>query len=503
MKQVFLVMLLAGGLVGSVQAGSKDPAPFVPITNYLVQDTSRWEIYQDFGRFVRPLPGSWPGAFWPKYTGRNYIFGAGLWVGALDTTERDTAVVRGYDCGPGGTAWGPCQPNGDTTGAMTDSLARIYRSDIPRDTAQWPERDSLGRAIYYSDQELWSIGSGLNPWHPFGTRRLAVTCLRRSLAWNSPGPWGDITRTEFEVKNVTGRYQPPARTLKKVIVGWGVDADIGNESGTAANDLCRLERTTGSPYPNLAVQYQLAQEGGWGPPGPPYQVGLRFVEGPINNTRDTIRVRSQPGTGYPEYDHDILPGQPIGTTALYLITIFSGPSTHGQCYLALSGRYYGTPQILNSYQYDNLGAGDKRFLIACGPFDLPNDSVAKFVIHIIGASDSTELIRKAELLGVESPPGPVTRSTSGVVLYPSTPNPSSGSCLIRYGLTEPTSVTLRIYDVCGRLIKELDRGDKSAGSHEAVWSGRDDLGRKVPGGVYFYRLETLSFSKTKSIVLIH
>jgi len=502
MKRVFLVMLLAGGLVGSVQAGSGNQPSFIPIVNYLVQDTSRWEIYQDFGRFVRWLPGSQCGAFWPKGTGRNYIFGAGLWVGALDTTDRDTAVVRGYDLGPGGTAWGPCLPNGDTTGAMTDSLARIYRSDIPRDTAQWPERDSLGRAIYYSDQELWAIASGLNPLNPNGPVRIGVVALRRSLAWNSPGPWGDITRMEFEVKNVTGRYQPPARTLRKVIVGWGVDADIGNESGTNANDMCRLERTTGSPYPNLAVQYQFVQEGGWGPPGPPYQVGLRFVEGPVNNTGDTVRVRSQPGIGYPQYDHDILPGQPLGLTAFQLFTL-DGPTFPGECYLTLSGRYYGTPQILNSYRYDIFGPDDKRFVLACGPFDLPNDSVARFVIHIIGASDSLDLIRKAELLGVESPTGPVPRNASGLVLYPCFPNPAHGSCLIRYSLFEPSSVTLRIYDVCGRLVKELDRGDKPAGSHEARWSGRDEVGRAVPGGVYFYRLVTTAFSQTRSVILIH
>jgi len=501
MKRALLVVLLVACFGAPVQAGSKDPAAFVPIISTVVQDTNRWEIWQDNrARFVVPLPGSKPGGFWPKRTGRNYFFGAGLWVGALDTTDRDTVLARGYDMASGGSSFGPCLPNGDTTGAMTDSLARTYRSDIPRDTAQWPERDSLGRAIYYSDQELWAISSGLwsFPGWPYS---VGVTCLRRSLAWDSPGPWGDITRMEFEVRNVTGRYQPPARTLKKVIVGWGVDADIGVESGTAADDLCRLERTTGSPYPNLAVQYQFAQEGGWGPPGPPYQVGLRFMEGPVNNTRDTIRVRSQPGIGYPIYDHDIPPGQPLGLTALQFFTL-SAPSTPGQCYLALTGRNYNTPQILNSYQYDIFGPDDKRFVMACGPFDLPNDSVAKFVIHIIGALDSTELIRKAELLGVESPPEPVMKSTSDVVLYPSIPNPARGSCFIRYALPEPSQVTLRIYDVSGRLVRELEKGMRSAGANSVRWDGRDESGRPVAGGVYFYRLEAGGFTRTRSVVLL-
>jgi hypothetical protein len=307
---------------------------------------------------------------------------------------------------------------------------------------------------------------------------------------------------EFEVRNVTGRYQPPARTLKKVIVGWGVDADIGNESGTAGNDLCRLERTIGSPYPNLTVQYQLAQEGGWSIP-PPYQVGLRFVEGPVNNTRDTVRIRSDSLYGYWQYDHDILPGQPLGMTALQIFTLASGLSTPGQCYLALSGRYYGTPQILNSYERDIFGPGDKRFLIGSGPFDLPNDSVARFVVHIIGASDSTELIRKAELLGVEFPPDPVANSTSDVVLYPSIPNPASGSCLIRYALSKPSPVLLKVYDVSGRLVRELEKGLRSAGANSARWDGRDEFGKPVANGVYLYRLEVLDKSWVSKTVLLH
>lgn len=43
---------------------------------------NNWEIWQDNrGRDVTPQPSSKPGGFWPKGSGRNYIFGAGMWVG--------------------------------------------------------------------------------------------------------------------------------------------------------------------------------------------------------------------------------------------------------------------------------------------------------------------------------------------------------------------------------------------------------------------------------------
>jgi hypothetical protein len=495
MKRIILVLEVAACVAGSLSAETRKPSVFIPIISTVVQDTNRWEIWQDNrGRFVSPQGGG-------SWQGRGYLFGAGIWVGVVDSTLADTAVTWGYNPNSGGAEFAPSMPNGDTAGAIMDSLARVYRSDIPRDTAQWPERDSTGRAIIASDQELWAITNDVNPiYMVLPDSSIGVQVIRRSYAWNSPGPWGDIVKIEHEIKNVTGRFLPPAHTLRKVIVGFCVDADIGNESGTNANDFCYLDRTTGSSFPNVAAQYQTVQEPGW--PPPPYFEGFKFVSGPVNNTGDTLRIRSQPGIGYPQYDRDVLPGQPLGMTAFQIFTIDVDPSTPGQRYLELSGRYYRTPQIYNAYQFDNLGPGDKRFLLSCGPFDLPNDSTAKFVIHIIGASDSLDLIRKAELVGVESPPGQVARKPSGAVLYPSVPNPSSGPCLIRYALSEPFQVSLKVYDISGRLVRELDRGEHPAGVHVISWDGRNGAGLSVPGGVYLYRLEAGGYTRTRSVVLL-
>jgi len=505
MKRALLVVLLAGGFVVPLQAGTKAFSPFVPIVNdTAVSDTGRWEIQQDnMGRFVVPQPGPRPGGYWPKYSGRNYLFGAGIWVGAIDTTRTpaDTQVTYGYDLAYGTATFAPSMPNGDTAGAINDSLARVYRSDIPRDTAQWPERDSLGRVIVASDQELWAIFNDVNPiymWPPDTSIGLQV--IRRSYAWNSPGPWGDIVVIEHEVKNVTGRWMGNPHTLRHVILGLGVDADIGVESAATGNDRCYLDRTSGSPYPNLAVQYQTVQEPGWGPP--PYYVGVKFVSGPVNNTGDTLRIRSQSGIGYTQYDHDVLPGQPLGMTAFQIFYGGIDPGWSAGRYLELTGRYWRTPTIYNAYMMDNIGPTDKRFLFSCGPFDLPNDSSVTLVAHIIGGTDSLDILRKAELVGVESPPGPVSQPVSRVMLFPVTPNPSSGSALIRYALPEPSSVSLKVYDISGRLIRVLDGGVRSAGAYSIRWDGRDESGNPVPGGVYLCRLQTGGFAQTRSVVVL-
>jgi len=73
--------------------------------------------------------------------------------------------------------------------------------------------------------------------------------------------------------------------------------------------------------------------------------------------------------------------------------------------------------------------------------------------------------------------------------YPPRPNPSPGTVGFRYDLAAPAAVSLKIYDVRGRLVHVLlDRAARSSGSHLESWDGRDDSGERVAGGVYLYVL---------------
>ena len=71
------------------------------------------------------------------------------------------------------------------------------------------------------------------------------------------------------------------------------------------------------------------------------------------------------------------------------------------------------------------------------------------------------------------------------------PNPFNPSTVIRFDLPAGRTVTLRIYDASGRLVRTLlDGRGLPGGRQDARWDGRDDRGRALASGVYFYRLDT-------------
>jgi len=92
---------------------------------------------------------------------------------------------------------------------------------------------------------------------------------------------------------------------------------------------------------------------------------------------------------------------------------------------------------------------------------------------------------------------------AGLILYANTPNPLNPRTTIRYELPERAPVTLRIFDLSGRLVDVLVEGEVlTAGTHTATWTGRDSQGRAMPSGTYFYRLEAGGYSETRRMTLI-
>lgn len=87
-------------------------------------------------------------------------------------------------------------------------------------------------------------------------------------------------------------------------------------------------------------------------------------------------------------------------------------------------------------------------------------------------------------------------------LFQNYPNPFNPETRIKFELPVRGRVELRIYAVNGQLVRTLVEKDMPAGPHSVRWDGRDDGGRSVASGVYFYSLATPRVRESRKMILL-
>ena len=92
---------------------------------------------------------------------------------------------------------------------------------------------------------------------------------------------------------------------------------------------------------------------------------------------------------------------------------------------------------------------------------------------------------------------------SSPVLLGAYPNPFNPRTTIAFEVPREMAVSLRVYDVAGRMVAELLSDEVARqGRNEVTWQGEDLEGRPVSAGVYFYRLEAGGIVQTKRMTLL-
>ncbi len=87
-------------------------------------------------------------------------------------------------------------------------------------------------------------------------------------------------------------------------------------------------------------------------------------------------------------------------------------------------------------------------------------------------------------------------------LYQNYPNPFNPTTIISYELKETEEIELFIYNLSGQLVKTLRNGVQEKGRHTVEWKGKDNSGRGVSSGVYFYRLKTSSYDMVYKMLMV-
>jgi hypothetical protein len=89
------------------------------------------------------------------------------------------------------------------------------------------------------------------------------------------------------------------------------------------------------------------------------------------------------------------------------------------------------------------------------------------------------------------------------------PNPFNPNTAIPFSLkvqgsrfNEPVHTTLVIYNILGQKVRVLMDEEKVSGDYMVFWDGKDEKGKEVSSGIYFYVLQFDDFKETKKMLLI-
>ncbi len=400
----------------------------------------------NFGMFGHN--GNNPGAYWPKPLRNYYIFGAGIWIGCIQ--NNDTLVACGYEANSGLSEMVPTLCRYWRSG-YTDSLDRIYvyPGDWPPPRSRFPMAPISPR----SERDFFCCFSDSDPSRHYpNDRPIGIDVALTVYAFND-----SIARDFIFFKYELFNFNP--YPINDIYFGIQLDGDVGqyrddmgglirNKLFFIGTDTIRV-KNTGFIYDSDGVE----QPGQFWQGGTPGAVAISFLASSVQENISSYR----------------------------LWTIENDPRNDQERY-----------QMMASNTFDSIDEipGDKRFLIASGPFDLLPESSACFYYALIASpyspSDTTGLATTAywaervfrERLGIEeevkSP-----KEDYGLSLYP---NPFRS--ILTINSFSGSAITIDVYNASGQLVKSIK------GLSPIHWNARDEGGKILPRGLYFLRIET-------------
>jgi len=87
-------------------------------------------------------------------------------------------------------------------------------------------------------------------------------------------------------------------------------------------------------------------------------------------------------------------------------------------------------------------------------------------------------------------------------LYNNFPNPFNPITTLRYDLQEDILVNVTIYDMTGRIVKNLVSSQQTAGYKSIKWNATNDAGSPVSAGIYIYMIQAGEFRQVRKMVLL-
>lgn len=133
--------------------------------------------------------------------------------------------------------------------------------------------------------------------------------------------------------------------------------------------------------------------------------------------------------------------------------------------------------------------------------DRDNDGVMEAMVLVSTINNYQQELAIISLNGGGASAIPAATAT-GASLGEARPNPFNPATSIAFSLDAAGVARVTVYDLAGRLVRTLVDEPRPAGPQTVVWDGRDDEGRAVASGTYFYQLETEGRSEARKAMLL-
>jgi len=516
MKVYIIVPLLIGSLFATSRYNG-GTRPF----DTAVHDTNEVELgITNYGKFGDPC-------WWPPGSMHGYIFGAGVWFGTVDSATGDTLVTIGYGPHGGESEFGP----GLKGMSINHPDAIIFMHP-----ENWPAPDTalpMAPQDTISHEDSWCCMNDCdsNLHVPGDTRPIGIEMYQTGYAWDLP-LIDDIVFLTYEIKNVSGHG------LYDCYVGIAADNDIGNESGTSANDI--ISGIVGQWYyiageslwvDAVGYQWQTEIEPTPAPPWWPGAIAFDLLQTPF----DLVEGHDKDNDGIPDQyeqdssyywnnvppsmwdvDYDNVPdwrdpseNPQHGMTAFKRFTLSSEPNIDGERYLTLAG--YDINGQYNPYDTAPPMPDDQRFLMSSGPFDVPVDSSIFMVFAVILTNwDSLQSRPDTAVAQVDKwaqlyydmywflYTGLTEENTHqiehGLYLMP---NPAVGITQVSFTTMRPGLVSVTLYNSIGQVAKKIIKENIPSGVHNI-----DIHTRNLVQGTYFIVVETAHYKLSRSLVIL-
>jgi len=161
--------------------------------------------------------------------------------------------------------------------------------------------------------------------------------------------------------------------------------------------------------------------------------------------------------------------------------------------------YLGSNALPNDYYYTVDPVSNAVFRLE---YVVPDPAVNVNDMMIISSNDLSNPALMINLVvkpyvSNDDPATPVTTMLQG-----NYPNPFNPETVIRFATKDPGNVKITVYNIKGQVVKTLTNQNYPSGNHQLIWNGKDDKGRSVSSGIYMYRMETPSYSKTMKMMLM-